>query len=78
MIITKKDAPSSTAIESGAANIKILQDDCITVSREDYTVFLANGIKLDMIVAALQTLRFDHERISMIRCIVDCPEEVGE
>ena len=73
MIITKKEAPSSTAIELGA-DVKVLQDDCITISREDYTVFLANGIKLDMIVSALQILEYDHDRLKMIRCIVDCPE----
>lgn len=73
MIITKKEAPASTAIELGATT-KIVQDDCITISREDYTVFLANGIKLDMIVAALQILEYDHDRLKMIRCIVDCPE----
>lgn len=73
MIITKKDAPASTAIELGA-DVKVLQDDCITISREDYTVFLANGIKLDMIVSALQILEYDHDRLKMIRCIVDCPE----
>ena len=73
MIITKKEAPASTAIELGA-DVKVLQDDCITISREDYTVFLANGIKLDMIVSALQILEYDHDRLKMIRCIVDCPE----
>ena len=73
MIVTKKDAPASTAIELGA-DVKVLQDDCITISREDYTVFLANGIKLDMIVAALQILEYNHDRLKMIRCIVDCPE----
>lgn len=76
MIITKKEAPASTAIELGA-NVKVLQDDYITIPREDYDCFLTNGVKLDMIVNALQALRYDADRLSMIRCIVDAPEENG-
>lgn len=77
MIITKKEAPSSTAIESGA-NVKILQDDCITISREDYDCFLTNDVKLDMIVNAIQMLRYDSDRINAVRYILGIPEEVKE
>jgi hypothetical protein len=77
MIITKKEAPASTAIELGAAT-KIVQDDCITISREDYDCFLTNDVKLDMIVNAIQMLRYDSDRINAVRYILGIPEEVKE
>ena len=77
MIITKKEAPASTAIELGATT-KIVQDDCITISREDYDCFLTNGAKLDMIVNAVQMLRYDSDRITAVRYILGIPEEVTE
>ena len=77
MIITKKEAPASTAIELGATT-KIVQDDCITISREDYDCFLTNDAKLDMIVNAIQMLRYDGERINAVRFILGVPEEATE
>ena len=77
MIITKKEAPASTAIELGATT-KIVQDDCITISREDYDCFLTNDVKLDMIVNAIQMLRYDSDRINAVRYILGIPEEVKE
>lgn len=77
MIITKKEAPASTAIELGATT-KIVQDDCITISREDYDCFLTNNVKRDMIVNAIQMLRYDSDRINAVRFILGIPEEVKE
>lgn len=77
MIITKKEAPASTAIELGATT-KIVQDDCITISREDYDCFLTNDVKLDMIVNAIQMLQYDSDRINAVRYILGIPEEVKE
>lgn len=77
MIITKKETPASTAIELGATT-KIVQDDCITISREDYDCFLTNDVKLDMIVNAIQMLRYDSDRINAVRYILGIPEEVKE
>lgn len=76
MIITKKDAPASTAIELGATT-KIVQDDCITISRDEYSLFVANGIKLDMIVNAIQFCKYDSDRLDTIRMILDLPKEDG-
>ena len=75
MIVTK-NVPSSTAIESGTT-VKVLQDDCITISREEYSLFVANGIKLDMIANAIQMLRYDSDRLDTIRMILDLPKEDG-
>ncbi len=74
MIITKKEAPSSTAIESGAVT-KIVQDDLITITREEHQLYVANSIKLDMIAGAIANLRYDSERLDMIRIILDIPKE---
>lgn len=75
MIVTK-NVPSSTAIESGTT-VKVLQDDCITISREEYSLFVSYGIKLDMITNAIQMLRYDSERLDAVRMILDLPKEDG-
>lgn len=81
MIITKKEAPASTAIELGATT-KILQDDCITLSKEEYINLRDNyvrlGTKVDMIINAVEMLRYDSDRIKAVRYILGIPEEVTE
>lgn len=75
MILTKKEAPSSMAVDSGAVT-KIVQDDLIIISREEHQLYIANSIKLDMIANAIANLRYDSERLDMIRFILDIPKEV--
>lgn len=81
MIVTKKEAPSSMAVELGATT-KILQDDCITLSKEEYINLRDNyvrlGTKVDMIINAVEMLRYDSDRIKAVRYILGIPEEVTE
>ena len=74
MMIITKNASSPMAVGSDAT-VKVLQDDCITISREEYSLFVSYGIKLDMIVNAIQMLRYDSERLDAVRMILDLPKE---
>ena len=76
MMIITKNASSPMAVGSDA-NVKVLQDDCITIPRDEYSLFVANGIKLDMIVNAIQFCRYDSDRLDTIRMILDLPKEDG-
>ena len=75
MIISNKNAPLSFGADSGA--VKITQDDCITISREEYDIYVGNCILLDRVKTILSDdNRPEFSRFAMVRYLLDIPEEV--
>ena len=73
MIVTK-NVPSSTAIESGI-NIKVTQDDCITISCTQYSFLMTNNVQIGTIRKILTSGRPAYEIVEILRLILDIPKK---